>query len=226
MFEGFELLDLTGPIGLLTFKGAIKMTLLAESFGSVSTKSSRSASHHPSFGVGMSPEQDYASFLASDGAIDVLIIPGGIGTRDPTDASHVTRDFIRQIAPRITTAIITVCTGSDLLASTGLLDNQSVRATTNVKRFKMVRDKHNHRGIEWLGGARWVQSTIQTPKPLEIWTSAGVSAGMDLALAFVAEKHGRDEALKIVRDSEYDWKELKNEQYDTRYDEEMYQDCL
>jgi transcriptional regulator GlxA family with amidase domain len=219
LFSGFQLLDAAGPIDILSFKGGARMTMLAETSELVSTKSEKSAASHPSFGIYMKPSQDYASFLASDKTIDVLIIPGGIGTRDPADNCDATRDFIRQIAPRITTAIITICTGSDLLASTGLLDNQSVRATTNVARFEHVSTKHANRGIEWLHKVRWVKSAIQMPRPLEIWSSAGVSAGMDVTLAFAAEKYGREEAVRLAQVTEIQWRELASGQQDPMYDE-------
>ena len=219
IFEGFQLLDAAGPLDILSFKGGIGMTVLAETLEFVSTKSDKSATLHPSFPFYVKPNQDYASFLASDETIDVLIIPGGIGTRDPVNACDATREFIRQIAPRVTTAIITVCTGSDLLASTGLLDNQSVRATTNVARFELVSTKHANRGIEWLHKVRWVRSSIQSPRPLEIWSSAGISAGMDVTLAFASEKYGREEAIRLSRGTEIQWRELASGQHDSMYDD-------
>lgn len=218
LFEGFQLLDSAGPLDIVGFMQDSKITVLAESLECVSTKSSRSAARHPSFGFNAKPDQDYASFLASNEPIDVLIIPGGIGTRDPVDACDATRDFICRIAPRVTTAIITVCTGSDLLASTGLLDNQSVRATTNVTRFHMVAAKNANRGIEWLNKVRWVKSSIKSPRPLEIWTSAGITAGMDVMLAFVSEKFGREEAIRVAMGLEIQWRELGSGEYDSLYD--------
>jgi transcriptional regulator GlxA family with amidase domain len=219
LFEGFQLLDFAGPTDVLGYVQNTKVINLAESLSPVSTKSARSAAPHPSSGFNALPDQTYASFLASDQPIDILIIPGGIGTRDPADACDATRDFIRQVAPRVTTALITVCTGSDLLATTGLLDNQSVRVTTNVARFPMVSTKHADKGIEWLNKVRWVKSSIQSPKPLEIWTSAGITAGMDVMLAFVAEKFGREEALRVSRGLEIQWRELESGQRDSMYDD-------
>lgn len=219
LFEGFQLLDCAGPLDILAFLPDIKVTTLAETLEHVSTKSKRSATPHPAFAVQVKPDKDYGSFLASNEPIDVLIIPGGIGTRDPADACDATRDFISQIITRVTTAIITVCTGSDLLASTGLLDNQSVRATTNMARFEMVRAKNTDRGIEWLNKVRWVKSSIKWPKPLEIWTSAGITAGMDVMFAFVAEKYEREEALKVANRLEIQWRELGSGEHDSMYDD-------
>jgi transcriptional regulator GlxA family with amidase domain len=219
LFEGFQLLDAAGPLDILASLPNIKVTILAETLEHVSTKSKRSTVPHPAFAVYVKPDQDYGSFLASNEHVDVLIVPGGIGTRDPDDACDATREFISQITSRVTTAIITVCTGSDLLASTGLLDDQSVRATTNMTRFEMVRTKNAHRGIEWLNKVRWVKSSIKGPKPLEIWTSAGITAGMDVMFAFVAEKYGREEALKVVKRLEVQWRELGSGEHDSLYDD-------
>jgi transcriptional regulator GlxA family with amidase domain len=230
LFAGFQALDAMGPIDFLSFLDfpdvphhppGTSLIWLAESLSPVSSKSpTHQARLNPAVAVSVNPNATYASFLASEEELDVLIIPGGIGTREPADGIISTREFIGQIAPRITTAIITVCTGSDLLATTGLLDKQSVRATTNMTRFDMVSGKSDvaNREIEWLRKVRWVKSSITSPRELEIWTSAGVSAGMDVMLAFIAEKYGHETAVKLARMSEVDWKELESGQIDPMYD--------
>lgn len=228
LFPGFQALDAMGPIDFLSFLDfpdvpnilpGTTLTWLAESLSPVSTKSPAHVRLNPHVAVSVNPNATYSTFVASAETLDVLIIPGGIGTREPAEGIFSTREFIKQIAPRITTAIITICTGADLLATTGLLDKQSVRATTNMTRFGMVSNKSDaaNRSIEWLHKVRWVKSSIESPKPLEIWTSAGVSAGMDVMLAFIAEKYGRETAVKLARMSEVEWKELKSGEKDPMY---------
>jgi len=120
------------------------------------------------------------------GAIDTLIAAGGFGTaRAEEDAELVT--WIRRAAGR-SRRIGSVCSGAFLLARAGLLDGR--RATTH-----------------WAGCAelarRYPEIEVD-PDPIfvrdgEVWTSAGVTAGMDLALAMVEEDLGREVALEIAR---------------------------
>jgi putative intracellular protease/amidase len=138
LFEGFELLDFYGPLemfGLLEDKARITVT-------AAKTGSFRN-SGGPS-GVAEAAMNEASGF-------DVLLIPGGIGTRkemgDP--------DFIAELnrlaeASRI---VATVCTGSLLLAKTGLLDGH--RATTNKRVFQLVASMAPK--VAWVEKARWVE---------------------------------------------------------------------
>jgi putative intracellular protease/amidase len=151
---------------------------------------------------------------------DILFIPGGLGSRllriTPTasgDKSSLNIEdlisWIPQVTPHLRTGIMTVCTGSDILARTGLLNSR--RATTNMLRFDDVAGRN--KAVRWVKGARWVKSERgegeeNVGKDKEMWTSAGISAGMDLTLAMVAEYYGgmevsRDVAMRL----EYDWVE-------------------
>ena len=184
------------------------------------------------------PEYTYASYLSrlSAGSIpdaeqpDILFIPGGLGSRmnriSPAPSSDSEKnttstlnaqdliDWIPTITPHLRTGIMTVCTGSDILARTGLLNER--RATTNMLRFKEVAQRHS--AVKWVRGARWVKSGVDDgissaskeskAKHLEIWSSAGISAGMDVTLAFIAEYFGgMDVSRDIARRLEYDWAE-------------------
>lgn len=150
--------------------------------------------------------------------IDVLVIPGGIGTRMIRITESGDRllnvqscvDFTREVClgDFVQSAVLTVCTGSDLLARTGLLDGR--RATTNHRAFSKVSERHGN--VQWLERRRWVRSLPDESqsKPSfskEIWTSAGISAGMDLTLWFVAEVYGMDFAHEISRRLEYEWRD-------------------
>lgn len=158
--------------------------------------------------------------------VDVFLIPGGIGTRlsrvgsDGQTISNVRGllDFIPKITPHISNAIITVCTGSDVLAQTGLLDNR--RATTNMARYQDVMKKNPK--VNWRSWARWVRSLPDKSADranIEIWTSAGISAGMDVTLAFIAHHYG---GLELSRDLakrlEYDWREVPEGEKDPLYE--------
>ena len=96
--------------------------------------------------------------------------------------------------------VLTVCTGSALLAKTGLLDYRN--ATTNKMAFNWV--ESNGANVKWDRDARWVVDG-------KYYTSAGVSAGLDMSPGFVADIHGLDVAMKITDYIEYDWNKNKRD---------------
>ncbi len=88
--------------------------------------------------------------------------------------------------------VITACTGSVLLAKTGLLDG--MEATSNKLSWQWAISEAP--GVRWIRAARWCVSG-------KFYTSSGVSAGIDAALGFTWDMHGRDEAQRIARAMEY-----------------------
>ena len=130
--------------------------------------------------------------LADAPQFDLIVVPGGFGTRTEIDNSVVI-DWIRtqDAETEITTS---VCTGALLLAKAGLLDGLPV--TTHWDAFD-----------ELLGYFPHLQTDI-TRRVIDtghIVTSAGVSAGIDMALAMVERLHGRAIAEETARGMEYDW---------------------
>jgi len=124
----------------------------------------------------------------------ILLIPGGIGTRDKVNDAG----FIEALTRLTSRAqyVLCVCTGSALLAKTGLLDK--VHATTNKRAFDWVMQQGA--GVLWVRRARWVADG-------KFYTSSGVSAGMDMALGFLRDMHGMDVARQVAHDIEYVWRE-------------------
>ena len=181
LFEGFELLDFYGPLEMLgLLENEAKITLVAEKAGPVKSA------------AGPSGVAD-ATLTGSNG-FDVLLIPGGIGTRTQmANAPFLTELKRLAEASRI---VATVCTGSLLLARTGLLDGR--KATTNKRVFQLV--KTNAPKVNWIAKARWVEDG-------KFFTSSGVSAGMDMALAVIAKLCGREKSLEIAKRAEYEWHE-------------------
>jgi len=181
LFDGFELLDLYGPLemfGLL--EGEARITVVAEKPGTVRSSSG--------------PCGTAEVTMADASGFDVLLIPGGIGTR----TQIANRQFLAELK-RLAEAsqlVATVCTGSFLLARTGLLDGR--KATSNKRVFQLV--KTNAPKVNWVARARWVEDG-------KYFTSSGVSAGMDMALAVIARLCGREKSLQIASRAEYEWHE-------------------
>ena len=121
----------------------------------------------------------------------ILLIPGGAGVQNVmNDDSFIT--ILTSLAKRAH-YILTVCTGSILLSKTGILMNR--RATTNKRLFtwtKMIPC------VFWIQKARWVRDG-------SVYTSSGVSAGMDMTLGFVSDLFGYETACQISREIEYEW---------------------
>jgi transcriptional regulator GlxA family with amidase domain len=136
-------------------------------------------------------------------AIDVLVIPGGFGTR-PLLNDAATLGWIREAADR-SGQVTSVCTGALLLAKVGLLHGK--RATTHWA------------GLELLAS---IDPTIQVQRDRRVvhdgvFTSAGVSAGIDMSFAVVEQICGRAVALETAHYIEYPW---------GRHDVPKHQDAL
>lgn len=122
--------------------------------------------------------------------LDVLIVPGGFGNRAPGLESLV--NFIKERYPTVR-YFISVCTGSGLAARAGILDGK--RATTNKRAWaEIIRWGPD---VNWIAHARWV-------KDGNIWTSSGVSAGIDVSLAWVEAVYGSETASWIANGMEYE----------------------
>jgi len=125
--------------------------------------------------------------LDGEADLDTLIIPGGCGLRDPKVNRRVAA-WVRAHAPRIR-RIASVCTGIYGLAATGLLDGR--RVTTHWRFARDVADRFP---------ALKMDSNALFVKDGPFYTSAGVTAGIDLALALIEEDHGLPTALAVARE--------------------------
>jgi transcriptional regulator GlxA family with amidase domain len=119
------------------------------------------------------------------GKVDTLLVAGGAGARTSNDAALLA--WLRKMAPR-TRRLCSVCTGAALLASAGLLRGR--RATTHWMHVEKFAQKYPD--VTWDPNPIWVQDG-------GIYTSAGISAGMDLALALIEEDFGSALALNVAR---------------------------
>jgi putative intracellular protease/amidase len=184
IFEGFELLDVFGPLEMLgMLKERVTITMLAEKPGNI-----RSI---------QGPACVAETALARAEGLDVLLIPGGMGTRREVSNLPFLDDIRRQA--NSANFVATVCTGSGLLAKSGALNGR--RATSNKFAFKWAVSQGPD--VTWVPEARWVEDG-------KYFTSSGVSAGMDMSLALIERLFDRETSLQAALWAEYEWHENKN----------------
>jgi transcriptional regulator GlxA family with amidase domain len=123
---------------------------------------------------------------ACRGPIDTLVVAGGTGVRAAESDPGLMRWLER--SSRRSRRIASVCTGAFLLAGAGLLDGR--RATTHWASAERLAAEHPSVRVE--PDRIFVRDG-------DVWSSAGVTAGMDLALALVEDDHGREAALEVAR---------------------------
>jgi len=129
--------------------------------------------------------------------LDVLVVPGGQGTRREVYNEKLLQFLRNQYEKQSMQHMFSVCTGAALLAATGILNG--CRATTNKISFDWVVSNDKSRRVIWINSnARWVRHG-------RIITSAGVSAGMDAALALISTTWGPQVAEDVARRAEYVW---------------------
>jgi transcriptional regulator GlxA family with amidase domain len=176
VFPDFQLLDAAGPISV--FEIAMRLAgnppsirILAETPGPVRSSS----------GVEM-----LARGLKAAGTITTLIVAGGEGV-DAAAKSAKTLAFVRAMSKR-GVRIASVCSGAYMLAEAGLLDGR--RATTHWRRTRQF--------LAVFPRVKWEPDQIFV-RDGDIWSSAGITAGIDLALAMATEDFGEEIARQTAR---------------------------
>lgn len=180
-----EMLDICGPLSL---------------FGMLPDEFSIAIATRDGFAArcsnGVSIDADFSFDSASDP--DLLLIPGGSGTRLLVNDEL----FLAALKSMHDASSLTmsVCTGAALIAKAGCLDERT--ATTN----KLAWDWATSQGSSttWKRRARWVRDG-------DIYTSSGISAGMDMALAVIRDEISEKAAMDVARWAEYIWKDNPNE---------------
>jgi len=176
IFPGFQLLDAAGPIAAFEVAAGIVPGAYALRVGAPEPGLVRSSS-------GVSFE---ARGLPRVSDLHTLLVVGGDGTREARLDARVLALLRRagQRAPRVAS----VCSGALLLAEAGLLDHK--RATTHWCRVAELAQRFPSVRVE--PDRIWVRDG-------RVWTSAGISAGIDLALALITEDLGADVAKAVAR---------------------------
>jgi transcriptional regulator GlxA family with amidase domain len=179
LFDDLEELDLVGPWEIISiwskhFNGPTDCLMIAERDDPVKCYNGMIITPHKSF--------------ADAPTLDYLLVPGGMGTRKEV-LNESLIDFVASQAETCR-VILSVCTGSFILHSAGLLQNK--KATTHFSRLNNLRNLKDVEVVE----KRFV-------KEGKLWTSAGVSAGIDMALELIAEEAGEETAGKVQLYAEY-----------------------
>ena len=186
LFDNFETLDVFGPVEILGKLPDIFKLNFISIYGGI-VESSQNV------------RVDTNLYTSENDIEKILLVPGGIGTREKIQDNNFI-NLIKDISNQ-SKYIISICTGSALLAKTGILNKK--RATTNKKAFNWVTEQG--KDVLWVRESRWVKDD-------NIYTSSGVSAGMDMTLGFIEDLIGKEKALEISQSIEYFWNE------DSKYD--------
>jgi transcriptional regulator GlxA family with amidase domain len=187
----FDMLDVYGPSEILQFIGASYRTdivYLAETLDPVTTRPAFASMNSLNSSVYPSLTPTHTFDTAPE--LDVLIIPGGPGWRNPTGL-NATMAYIRETAPKVQ-QVLTICTGSALAARAGILHGK--KATANKSSWPSTVAANPN--TTWVPSARWVEDYSSSPP---IWSSSGVTAGLDMMLHWVEETYNAENATTIAR---------------------------
>ena len=179
IFDGFEMLDYYGPLEMFAMhRDAFEILAVGENADGAKASGGPITVPDATFADGT----DY----------DVLLVPGGMGTRAELE-NPAMLDWLRAACAKAE-IVTSVCTGSALLARAGLLDGRA--ATTNKRAFDWVREVSKTDTVKWQKHARWVEDG-------KFYTSSGVSAGMDMSLAVIQRLLGDQAAVDAAMWAEY-----------------------
>ena len=187
VFPDVEVLDFCGPFEVFSVTrlneqarreepSPFEVLLVAERAGPVVTTG------------GMKVTPDHT--LETCPPLDILVVPGGWGTRKEIKNAGLLA-WIKARAGQVET-LTSVCTGSMLLGQAGLLDGR--HATTHWRSLQWMRDSFP---------AVTVEDKLHVVEDGNVLTSAGISAGIDMALRVVARYHGETVARNTARNMEY-----------------------
>ena len=183
MFDGVEVLDFAGPFEVFSVTSQLNQSerpfavlTVAEHLAAVTARNGLSVNPHCTISDCPPP--------------DILIVPGGIGTRKLIDNSPVI-NWIKDCAPKAE-LVLSVCTGSLLLAKAGLLEG--LAATTHHRALELLRELAPNTTV--VENQRFVDNG-------KIITSGGIAAGIDMSLHAVGKLLGAAQAEKTAEHMEY-----------------------
>ena len=187
VFDGVEVLDFCGPFEVFSVTrldetrrredpSPFEVVLVAEQAGTVTAVG----------GLKVTPDHT----LADCPSLDILVVPGGWGTRREI-GNPALLEWIGVRGHAVET-LTSVCTGAMLLGKAGLLDGR--RATTHWRSLGWMTESFPDVTVE---------TALHVVEDGNVFTSAGISAGIDMALLVVARHHGEEIARAAARTMEY-----------------------
>lgn len=177
-FPDAQILDITGPVEVFSTatrflpQARYRTELVSSSGGTVAASCGMQFATEPIAEI-------------EDGS-DTLVVAGGADMRQPSEDGHLVSQ-VRRLAGRAR-RVTSVCSGAFLLAAAGLLDGR--RATTHWKECGLLERQYPDVSVE--ADPIYVRDG-------NVWTSAGVTAGIDLTLSLIADDHGRSAAATVAR---------------------------
>lgn len=182
VYDGYNTLDAVGPYQTLSQIMGTKVFFIAKQRGLVRNQ------------TGLKVQVDTS--ITDVSKLDILIIPGGAAETFKMTKDTAVLNWIKQI-DKTTTYTASVCTGASILGATGSLKGKN--ATTNWYRAKEMLNSYGAKFKD----KRWV-------KDGKYWTSAGVTAGLDMSLAIINDLMGEKYTQGVMLDLEYDPQPLYN----------------
>lgn len=178
VFDGFETLDLFGPVEMLSASGECEVGFFSLAGGTVTGK----------HGVPVVTEP-----ISAIGEPEAILVPGG-----SVDAALENDEFISALGDLAARAeyVLSVCNGAYLYAKAGALDGKL--ATTYKGHGLLDKACELFPQVKWQRSARW---TVDG----KCYVSSGISAGTDMSLGFIADVFGREKAEAAARYAEYTW---------------------
>jgi transcriptional regulator GlxA family with amidase domain len=184
IFNGVEVLDFCGPFEVFAVTGErqnkapFQVVTVAEEMKPIMARG----------GLSINPSHTFDSYLHPE----IVLVPGGIGTRREMN----NQKLLGWLKDRAADAelVLSVCSGSLLLAKAGLLDGLS--ATTHHGAFEELRAVSSRFEID--NSKRFIDNG-------RVIVSAGISAGIDMSLYVVARLLGKEQALETATYMEYEW---------------------
>ncbi|KAL2160091.1 hypothetical protein VTH06DRAFT_1746 [Thermothelomyces fergusii] len=183
--RAFDMVDVFGPLEVLQMLAQethLELALLARTLEPVTTEPVHPAMNpfNSSFWPRVVPTHTFADAPP----LDVLFVPGGLASRSPDLGPEIA--YIRDVFPSLR-YLITICTGAGIAAQAGVLDGY--RATTNKAAWNIITPMGPN--VKWVSPARWVEDG-------KVWSSSGVTSGIDLTFEFVKQKYENGTAIAEV----------------------------
>jgi transcriptional regulator GlxA family with amidase domain len=185
LFDAVEVLDFAGPFEVFSVTSELNnhqyfnVYTVAEKLGAITAVN----------GLSVNPRYCFADCPHPD----ILIVPGGIGSRVAMNNPRVV-EWVKAVSPQAE-LVLSVCSGARILARCGLLDG--LAATTHHEVIEHLRE---------LAPNTVIQENVRFVDTGRIMTSGGISAGIDLSFHVVHKLWGAEAAAKTARYMEYNWK--------------------